>query len=304
MGTPARRQFERATWINVLGNAAKIVAEAAAGIAFGSVALLADAAHSVADLVASVVVLLWGGVGYEEADADHPHGHSRFEPVTALVVGGAITLMGLVLLSESVQGIYFGSEVRFSTVLIGVLLFAMADMAFVYWYTVRVNVGLDSTALRALAIDCENDIYTSAAAMVGVGGVWLGYPVLDPIAGGVVSLLVILQGVRVGRENLSYLLGSAPPADTQHDVRQALLDHPDVRGVHDLVLYYEGTQVEVEAHVEVDGGMSLREAHALESDLIERLRAMAGVGDAHVHLDPSGLGEWKDADEGPAGDTR
>jgi len=82
-----RADFERASWVNVLGNAAKVVVEGGVGLAFGSLALLADAAHSVADLVASVVVLVWGTASFDEADETHPHGHGRIEPLAALFVG-------------------------------------------------------------------------------------------------------------------------------------------------------------------------------------------------------------------------
>ncbi len=297
MDQALRWRFRRASWLNVLGNLAKILVEGAIGVATGSVALLADAAHSVADLIASAVVLMWGGAGFDDPDEEHPHGHARFEPITAVVVGSAIVLMGIGLLYESTKGIYHGSALEFSYLLIAGLLFAIANMAVVYWYTVRVNDAIGSTALGALAVDCRNDIYTSTAALVGILGVWAGYPVFDPVAGGLVSVLVIGQGIQIGRENVDYIVGSAAPAEMQERVRGTLLSHSDVRGVHDLVVYYEGTELEVESHVEVDGGMSLREAHELESALIRKLRMIDGIRDAHVHLDPSGVGEWKDADE-------
>jgi cation diffusion facilitator family transporter len=295
-----RRRFARATWANVLGNTVKIVAEAAAGIAFGSVALLADAAHSVADLVASFVVLFWGDTRFDDPDMDHPHGHARIEPLTALFVGTVIVILGANLLYESSQGLIHGTDVEFSYLLVAALGFAVIDMYLVYWYTERMNVGLDSTALRALAADCLNDIYTSVAALAGVFGVALGYGILDSVAGALVSLLVIYQGIDIGRENLSYLAGEAAPEGRRNDIRTAMLDHGDVHGVHDLAVFYDGTVLEVEAHVEVDGELTLREAHDLETELVESLRDLEDVGDVHLHLDPSGHGEWKDtSDSGP-----
>ena len=292
-----RRRFARASWANVVGNAAKIVVEGAAGVAFGSVALLADAAHSIGDLIASVVVLVWGDTRFDDPDSSHPHGHARIEPLTALFVGSVIVLLGLSLLWESVQGLLYGTGATFSYVLLGALGFAMVDMFLVYRYTDRVNADLDSTALAALAKDCLNDLYTSFAALVGVIGLMLGYPVLDPVAGGLVSLLVVYQGVAIARENVTYLTGTAAPDEHRESVRQTLMTHPDVEGVHDLVVYYDGTVLEVEAHVEVDGDLSLREAHDIETELMQATRTLEAVGDAHVHLDPSGIGEWKDADE-------
>lgn len=290
-------QFRRTAWINLLGNVAKILVEGTVGLLFGSLALLADAAHSFADVVTSVVVLRWGDQGYIGPDINHPHGHSRFEPMTAFVVGSAIILMGAFLLIQSIQGLLGEQTVSFDVALFVALLFAILLMAVLYRYTMSMSIALDSTALRALAIDCRNDVFTSMAALLGITGVFFGYDVFDSLAGGAVSLLVISQGWIVARENLEYLLGRAAPKTQQESVRNQLLAHPDVVGVHDLVAFYEGTTVEVEAHVEVDGEMSLRRAHEIESELMQAVRGNDWVGDVHVHLDPSGVGEWKDAEE-------
>jgi len=299
----ARRRFRRASWVNVAANLAKIIAEGAVGIVFGSVALVADAAHSVADLVASVVVLIWGSSSYESADINHPHGHARIEPLSALFVGAVIIVLGGYLLSESARGLLAGSDIEFSYYLLGALGFAMADMYLAYWYTKRANVGLDSTALAALAKDCLNDIYTTVAAIIGVVGVRLGFPVLDPIAGALVSLLVIYQGIEIGRENLDYLVGAAPTADKREEIEAIIATHAAVEGYHDLTVFYDGTVLEVEAHIEVDGELTIAEAHDIETDLVTQLTEMGEVGDAHIHLDPAGLGEWKDDSETPSEST-
>lgn len=292
-----RTRFAHASWANVLGNIAKILVEGLVGIAFGSVALIADAAHSIGDLVASIVVLIWGDTRFEAPDADHPHGHARIEPLSALFVGGVIVILGGVLLYESLQGLVVGTSVVFHPLLVVAIGFAMVDMWLVYWYTTRVNADLGSTALRALAVDCLNDLYTSGAALVGIIGVFLGYPILDPLAGALVSGLVIYQGVIIGRENLGYLSGRAAPESIQTEIRTSLLTHPQVNGVHDLAVFYDGTVLEVEAHVEIDGDTTLREAHAIETQLMEQVKATENVSDVHLHLDPSGIGEWKDTPE-------
>ncbi|PAU84741.1 cation diffusion facilitator family transporter [Halorubrum salipaludis] len=296
-GSGEKARFQRAAGVNVVGNTVKIAVEGAAGLAFGSVALLADAAHSVADLVASAVVFVWGGSRYDDADETHPHGHQRIEPLTALFVGATIVLLGLLLLRESALGLVGPVEVAASPVLVAALLFAMADMYLLYWYTERVNATLGSTALTALAADCLNDIYTTIAALVGVFGLLLGFPILDPVAGALVSVLVVYQGVEIARENVTYLVGAAPPAADRERVTAALRENPAVEGVHDLTVFYDGTDLEVEVHVEVDGEMTLREAHDIETELVTGLRNLEDVGDVHVHLDPSGVGEWKDADD-------
>jgi cation diffusion facilitator family transporter len=298
-----RRRFRRASWANAVGNAVKIIVEGAAGLTFGSVALVADAAHSVADLIASFVVILWGGSRFDAPDREHPHGHARIEPLTALFVGAVIIILGLNLLYESVTGLLQGSTVTFSPILIGALAFAMVDMYLVYWYTRRMNKGIDAPALRALAADCLNDLYTTVAAIVGVLGVAAGYPILDPLAGALVSGLVVYQGVDIARENLSYLSGKAPPDERREEVRETLLSYPAVRGVHDLAVFYDGSVIEVEAHIETDGNLTLREAHDLETELLRAVRDLEDIEDVHLHLDPSGIGEWKDNNVGDADRT-
>lgn len=286
--------FLRASWVNVLGNVAKIVVEGALGLTFGSLALIADAAHSLGDLLASLVVLVWGRLSFRGPDSTHPHGHERVEPLTALFVG--VTLIGLAvkIFLDAVTAITEGPQIDFNPILVGGLTFAIADMLFVYWYTDRVNQDLESTGLRALAKDAMNDVYTSFAAVLGVFGAGVGMPIVDPLAGGLVSLLVMHEGARIARENIRYLTGGAPPERAVNAIERAVTDHPAVHGVHDLRCHYVGTNVEVELHAEVPGDLTLRTAHDLETELRQAVLDQPNVGDVHIHLDPGGMGEWND----------
>ena len=295
-----REAFLRASWVNVVGNLLKIVVEGGIGLTFGSLALVADATHSLADLFASLVVLIWGRLSFAGPDSNHPHGHERIEPLTALLVGATLIVLALKLFYDTVNTVVTGStSVRFSLALVFGLGFAIAAMLFAYRYTQRVNETVNSPSLEALALDCLNDVYTSMAAVVGVFGVAVGYPILDPVAGGLVSLLVLYQGYEIARENVDYLVGSAPPEAERERIRDAVRSHPKVEGVHDFRVHYMGPQVEVELHAEIDGNHTLHEAHDIETELHQRIRELPDVGDVHVHLDPSGLGEWKDAREPP-----
>lgn len=298
-----RTSFLTASWVNVVSNVLKIGVEGFLGVTFGSLALMADAAHSVADLLASAVVLVWGRFVYDDPDASHPHGHDRFEPLAALFVGGVLVLLGLKLLYDSGHGLLAGPSAEYSVVLVAGLLFALVVRYACYLYTVRVNREVGSPSLRALAVDSKNDIYTTLAVFAGVVGMALGYPIFDPLAGGVVSLLVIYQGIDISRENIRYLSDGAPPAEERERIEAAIRSHPQVHGLHDFVAYYSGHVIEVEFHAEVDGDLSLAEAHDIETELRTRVREIEPVSDVHVHLDPAGLGEWKDAAERSSAST-
>lgn len=287
--------FLKASWANVLGNVLKIVVEGSLGLYSGSLALVADATHSIADLLASGIVLVWGRIVYEDPDREHPHGHERFEPLAALFVGAVLVLLGLKLLVDSVDSFLTGPSVAYSPILVVGLVFSLLDMYGVYWYTKVINRDVNSPSLRALATDCLNDIYTTFAVLVGIVGIGLGYPVLDPIAGGIVSLLVIYQGVEITWENVQYLADWAPPDSKRERIKTTIRNHPDVHGIHDFVAYYCGHTVEVEFHAEIDGEYSLAEAHDIETELHQQVLDIDFVSDVHVHLDPKGVDEWKDA---------
>lgn len=279
--------FRRATWANLLGNALKIIVEGSVGLVFGSAALISNAGHSVADLAASVIVHVWGPTAFEPPDSTHQHGHQRFEPLTALIAGGVLVPLGAVLLYDSVQKYLSGDELAFSIYLIGALVFSMVDMYLTYRYTEHINQTVDSSSLYSLARDCLNDFYTIIAALVGVVGVWVGYPIFDPLAGALISLVVMEEGVELARTNIRYLLDSAPPEDVQSAIRTTIVEHPDVRNVHDFTTYYSGTDVEVEFHAEIDADQSLEDAHTLETELIRTVETQHDVNDVHVHLDPT-----------------
>ena len=281
-----RAAFIKATWVNVISNLLKIGVEGSLGLVSGSIALTADAAHSVADLLGSGVVLIWGRSVYDDPDDVHPHGHDRFEPLSALFVGGLLVVLGVKLLYDAGHALLTSPSAEYSVFLIGGLLFALVDRFGCYWYTRLINREVESPSLRALAADSLNDIYTTGAALIGVLGMALGYPILDPIAGGLVSLLVIYLGVDISRENIQYLADTAPSEATQERIKDTIRTHPAVNGIHDFVAYYSGHVIEVEFHAEVDCEHTVVEAHDIETDLRRRVREVEPVSDVHVHLDP------------------
>jgi divalent metal cation (Fe/Co/Zn/Cd) transporter len=121
--------------------------------------------------------------------------------------------------------------------------------------------------------------------------------VLDPIAAGVVSVGIFYTGVEIVRDNVGYLVGAAPPEDLRREILERALDHPQVRGAHDVVAHYVGPEVDVSLHIEVEGHMSLFEAHDIESEVVESIQSIPEVDDVFVHVDPKELGEWKADDD-------
>ena len=148
-------------------------------------------------------------------------------------------------------------------------------------------------ALVATALDNRNDVLTAGAALAGVIGAAVGAPILDPLAALVVAIGILHTGVEVVRDNVNYLVGAAPPDELRKEILRTALDHPDVKGAHDVIAHYVGPEIDVSLHVEVEGHRTLREAHDIESAVVQSVEELQQVDDAFVHVDPKELGEWK-----------
>ena len=146
----------------------------------------------------------------------------------------------------------------------------------------------------ATALDSRTDILTASAALAGVIGAAVGYPLLDPIAAVVVAVGILYTGVDIVRDNVNYLVGGAPPPDLRAEIVRRALEHPDVEGAHDVIAHYVGPEIDVSLHIEVEGDMTVAEAHDIESAVMESIREIDEVDDVFVHIDPKELGEWKE----------
>jgi cation diffusion facilitator family transporter len=283
----------------VLGvNAVLFAAKAAVYLESGSLAVGSEAVNSLADSVYSLVIVGGLYLTTRPPDFEHPHGHERIEPFVSLFVALGIFAAGGAVLWQAVTSLLSGSvEVARGPAAVGVLAGTGAVKYLLYRYCLRVGAGHNSPALVATALDNRNDILTAGAALVGVVGAGLGYPILDPLAAAVVAVGILYTGVEVVRDNVGYLVGAAPPEELRAEIVRRALAHPDVEGAHDVIAHYVGPEIDVSLHIEVEGDRTLREAHDIETEVMESIRKLPEVDDAFVHVDPKEAGEWKADDE-------
>ena len=275
-------------------NLALVVAKTGVYWLTGSLAVGSEAVNSLADAVYSLVVLGGLYLTTQPPDFEHPHGHERIEPFVSLFVALGIFAAGGLVLWQAALSVLSGSVVvSGGAPAVAVLVAAVVVKYGLFRYVLSVGERYHSPALHATALDNRNDILTATAALVGVLGAAAGYPVLDPLAAGVVVAGILYTGVEIVRDNVGYLVGSAPPEDLRAEIVQRALSHPEVKGAHDVVAHYVGPEVDVSLHIEVEGERTLLEAHDIETDVVESIRALPGIDDVFVHVDPREAGEWK-----------
>jgi cation diffusion facilitator family transporter len=282
-------------------NVCLAVAKGAAWYSTGSLAVGSEAVNSLSDSAYSLVVLAGLYLTTRPPDFEHPHGHERIEPFVGLFVAAGVLAAGGAVAWKAATRVLTGEFGGAAGVPAVAVLVATALVKYLlYRYCRRVGEEHNSPAIVATALDNRNDILTAGAALAGVLGARAGFPVLDPVAAGVVALGILYTGYEIVRDNVSYLIGAAPPEDLREEIVRCALDHPEVTGAHDVICHYVGPEVDVSLHIEVGADLTLAEAHNIESTVIESIRAIDEVDDVFVHLDPRELGEWKEDEHGCA----
>ncbi|HHW92131.1 MAG TPA: cation transporter, partial [Firmicutes bacterium] len=204
------REGSRGAWIGIIGNLGLAAVKGAAGVIAGSTAMVADALHSLADLTGSLIVLVAFRFANQPADQCHPYGHGKAESLATTLVGLILIFTGIGVGWSSLRGIFLGSLSA-----PGILALYMAVVSIVikegmYQYKIRLGKKLSSPALIASAWEHRSDALTSIAALIGIGGARIGYPIMDPLAAAVVSLAVVRIGAGIGRDGLAQLMDRVP----------------------------------------------------------------------------------------------
>lgn len=268
-------------WLSIFVNLLLFGVKYWAGIVSGSVALIADAWHTLSDSISSIVVLMGVKVSLKPPDKDHPFGHGRAELIATVIIGVLLAIIGFNFAVESIVKLRSHEEAVFGTIAIVVTIISilvkegMAQFAF---YAARKT---DNLSLKADGWHHRTDAISSAVILAGI---FIGkyYWWIDGIMGIIVALLIFYTSWEILREAINPLLGSEPTDDQISKIRTIAEEvniPPD--SIHHIHIHTYGTHAEVTLHIELDGEMTLFDAHAIsdcfERELLEKMKLHATV---------------------------
>ncbi len=272
--------------MGIIGNVVLCAAKVVVGISFDSIAIISDSFNSLTDIVASTIVLVSIRSSYRGPDAGHPFGHARAQPIAGLVVAILTGIVGFEIIAQSFSRLFTGETVRHGLVPIVVLGGVMVVKLSMFLVARRTGRRAGSTALMASSVDHRNDVLVSAAVIIGVGAANLGLPIFDPLAAMAVGVWIIWAGFRIGRDNMKYLMGGAPPRELVQRIMAIAHETEGVLGLNDVFAHYVGTSVEVEVHINVDRRITIEEAHAIGKQVQSGIEELDEVSRAFIHIDP------------------
>jgi cation diffusion facilitator family transporter len=277
--------------VNVLLTVAKIIA----GVVGHSAAMIADAVHSLSDLLSDFVVLVFTRISSREKDKEHSFGHGKFETLATLIVSVILIAAGARLLAGSIKSIVgvLNGEVLPKPGYIALIAAVVSIVAkeILYRLTADVAKDVNSPVVMANAWHHRSDAMSSIGSLVGIGGaILLGsrWTVLDPIASFAISIAIIVVAVKMSLPSLAELLETALPEDVENDIIQTAMSVPGVRNVHELKTRRNGVSVIIDAHIVVDPSISIVEAHDIATSVETALSLRFGPEtQMSIHVEPA-----------------
>ena len=281
-----------AVQVGLAANILLAVLKCTVGILGASPALLADGINSTSDVAYGVVVSIFVRLSAKPADHEHPYGHDQLESVAAVVVGAFVITTAIAIFWHTVATVHElltappdngGSAVIALWVALSVVLVKFGLTVWTYGISRRVR----NSAVLALAQDHRNDIFASSAAAVGILFARLGHPWVDPLAGAVVSLIILHTGVEILRSATADLMDTVPGRELEREIRASLEDVVGLLAIEEVHAHRFGPWLVANLTIGVDGGISVRDGHRIATEVEQRLLSQVEfMRRVYVHYHP------------------
>ena len=257
-----------------------------AGTISGSIAIIADAFNNLSDAGSSIITLIGFRLSGQEPDPEHPFGHGRMEYISGLLVSVAILVMGFELIGSSIGKLRSPEPIESSALVFGILIASILVKLYMFFYNHSLSKKIESAAMKATSVDSLSD--TVATTLVLIATLISKYTglLLDEWFGILVGLFILYTGGSTLKETIDLLLGQPPKQEFIDEVKEIVLGHSMVHGVHDLIVHdYWPGRVMISLHAEVDVNGDIQDIHEqidhIEHELQEKLHCSATI-----HMDP------------------
>ena len=288
------RKIYKVTVLGSVINVLLVILKFAFGIIGRSSAMVADAVHSLSDLITDVVVIVFVKLSNKPQDKDHDYGHGKYETLATAFIGLALLAVGVMILYGGVEKIFAAlrgeplPEPGMIALIAALLSIVLKEWC--YRFTVKVGRDTGSQAVVANAWHHRSDAFSSIGTAVGIGGdIFLGerWTVLDPIAAVVVSVFIIKTSLSLMRQASDELLEKSLPDETERKIKDIAESEDGVSGIHNIRTRRIGNRISIEMHLRMPGGITLYEAHRRATEIERNLRCQFGA-DTYIslHIEP------------------
>jgi cation diffusion facilitator family transporter len=271
--------------VSIFVNVVLFVIEFYLGLIHNSIAVVADAVHTLSDAGTSVVVVISFWIAYKPPDKGHPFGHGRAEQIGAVIVGTLLGVAGFEFLMSSYEKLSSREALTFSWFLVGVLLLSSLVKELLARWAFRLGGSYESRSIVGDAWHHRSDAIAKTLLALGIL-VGADYWWVDGVLGIIVSLVIVYTSIKIILETSRELLGSEPTRREE----ELLIDlarevSPLIEDVHHIHIHKYGDHVEASLHIKLPNTMKLEEAHEIATKLENRIKDRLGW-EATVHPEP------------------
>ncbi len=275
-----------------LVNASLIVIKGAGGFLFFSTALIADAFHSLSDLVSDTLVIFGVRQTKKPPDREHPIGHGKIEYVLSIFLGFVVLFIAYQIGRQAVA-VFGDTPTAPSIYALVVVVFVIASKLLLSRYLLARADVLHSQVLKASGKESFVDVLGSVVVLLGVsfgylggrtGVTWLLYA--DSVAALLVILFIIRVAISILADSVSSIIGKNAPESVIEETKNHIEQIEGVRGVDKLTMLVYGHYYQVMVDIRVDGSKSVAEGHEIAHEVRNRLRAEKQIQHITVHVNP------------------
>ncbi|MDR1371551.1 MAG: cation diffusion facilitator family transporter [Dysgonamonadaceae bacterium] len=279
------------SWTSVLGNAVLSVLKIVAGLVSGSLAVLSDGLDSASDVFTSLVILVTTSIINRPPNQKYAFGREKAENIASTLLAFVIFFMGWQMLIIAVKKIFSGEEASMPAgIAIWVTLISIAGKLLLALYQFRQGKRVQSQMLQANAVNMRNDVIISIGVLLGLFFTFiLKIPLLDSIVALLISLYIIYSAVGIFRDANIVLLDGIDDTTVYNKIIAAVEQIPGAYHPHRIRSRHIGNRYHIVLDIEVDGSLSLTEAHLIAQKAEDSIRKMVeNVYDIFIHVEPRG----------------
>jgi cation diffusion facilitator family transporter len=272
-------------WLSIAGNIILFVLKYWAGLVTGSIAIIADAWHTLSDSLSSVIVLIGAKISKKPADEDHPFGHGRADLISAFIIGILLLLVAFDFVIESYHTLRDGESSQFGTIAIVVMIIsvvmkeALAQFAF---------YGARKTNSKVLRADGWHHRSDAISSLVILAGIFVGkyYWWVDGVLGLIVAIMIGYAAYEIIKESIHSLLGESPDKELLDNLRKTCETiYPHAINPHHFHVHNYGDHTEVTFHIKLPHDMTIQTAHDISTEIEKAIKEKYGFV-ATIHIEP------------------
>ena len=237
---------KKAASVAIAANCTLTVLNVIVGLLSGSYALVSEGAHTLSDIITTIVAYVGFYYGQKPADKEHPIGHGRAEAISGLVIVVFLVIIAWEIMEGAVNNIFHPELITVPDVYAAIMAaFGIFVNFEVSSYVINLGKQIKSPAIVADGKHQRTDIFSSIAILVGVVVSNMGYPILDPIVGFVIGILVLKTAYEIGKENINNIMGKVPSKEFIEQIEEIANNTPNVQHAHYIKVDYFGPYASV-----------------------------------------------------------